>query len=116
MCHTYTVIRPRKVMFKRRFNFRKAKWTEFFQELVEVIINIPPTKQNYDQFIEAVKVTSRKNIPRRHRENYIPGMSQDLHKDYEQYAKTYEEDTFANDTTEMREQLLENIGVSKRNK
>lgn len=41
-------------------------------------------------------------------------MRQDLHKDYEQYAKRYVEDPFASDTIEMGEQLLENIGTSRR--
>lgn len=41
-------------------------------------------------------------------------MRQNLLKDYEQYAKRYDEDPFANDTIEMGEQLLENIGKSRR--
>lgn len=43
-------------------------------------------------------------------------MSEDLLKDYEQYTKMYKKDPFANDTIEMEEQLLKNIGVSRRDK
>lgn len=84
------------------------------QELDKVITNIPPTEQNYDQFTEAVKTALRKKILRGHRENDIPGMRQNLLKDYEQYAKKEDEYPFVNDIIEMEEQLLENIVKSRR--
>lgn len=61
---THAVIRAQSVPFKRRFNYKKARWKEFTEALENKIQQIDPTLSNYDKFVNLVKETSRKHIPR----------------------------------------------------
>ncbi|KAI4811062.1 hypothetical protein KUCAC02_013985 [Chaenocephalus aceratus] len=54
---------PTIVPFKRHFNYKKADWKGFTNELEEKITNIIPVSKNYDQFANLVLKTARKHIP-----------------------------------------------------
>lgn len=58
------MIKPTIVPFKRQFNFKKANWEMFKEDLDKVVDNLQPLPETYDEFIEATKRISRKNIPR----------------------------------------------------
>ena len=52
-----------------------------------LIENVDPTPDNYGRFMELMRVPSRKHIPRGCREQYIPGLSEELKSLYEAYKK-----------------------------
>jgi len=52
---THAVIRAQSVPFKRRFNYKKAKWKEFMEALENKIQQIDPILSNYDKFVNLVK-------------------------------------------------------------
>jgi len=72
MClQIHGVVRAQRVPFKRRFKYSKAGWTEFTEALENKIQQIEPTLPNYEKFVNTVKETSRKYIPRRCRSQYV---------------------------------------------
>lgn len=71
------------VLFRRRFNFKKAKWTEFTRNMDTDIQTLQPTPANYYKFVDSLKKVSRKNILRGYRTNYIMGLRQNIIKDLE---------------------------------
>lgn len=64
MLQIRAVIEPKIVPFRRRFNFKKASWEGFREELDGIVQTIEPISDNYDTFIENIKTISRKHIPR----------------------------------------------------
>ena len=58
---------------KPRWNFQKAKWSEFSMEMDHVIQFIPPKVDNYEKFIKLTKSIAKKHVPRGVRQTYIPG-------------------------------------------
>ena len=63
--------------FIRRFNLRKAKWDDFSTDFDEAIEEVKPIPENYDRFIDRVRVVSRRHIPMGCRTNYIPGLTEE---------------------------------------
>jgi len=50
-------VRSQTIAFKRRFNFRKAKWKDFRKTLDKEIRNLDPKPENYEKFVEKVQKT-----------------------------------------------------------
>lgn len=56
-----------------RWNFGKADWPTFADNLDKCLGWIPPTKDNYERFSGAVTSTAKKCMPRGYQKEYIPG-------------------------------------------
>ncbi|KAJ8379201.1 hypothetical protein AAFF_G00223130 [Aldrovandia affinis] len=67
-------ITPATVPFRRRFNFGKANWPGFQEDLERRISHLPADPKNYDKFTKLVHKAARKNIPRGCHTQYIPGL------------------------------------------
>ena len=100
--------------FKRRFNYRKANWKAFTDELDQKIKNIAPTSNNYDLFSELVKTTAKRHIPRGCRVEYIPGLTKESTKLYKEYVSSYNEDPFSDTTIQTGKQVMESISEERR--
>ena len=89
--------------FRRRFNLRKTKWSGYATDIDEV----DPTPENYERFVEAICVTSRKHIPKGWwRSHYIPGLSEELKSLYEAYKKEYISIPFDSMTLDTGNELI----------
>ncbi|KAJ4925239.1 hypothetical protein JOQ06_017974 [Pogonophryne albipinna] len=104
---------PTIVPFKRRFNYKKADWKGFTNELEEKITNIIPVSKNYDQFANLVLKTARKHIPRGCRVEYILGLSKDCAGLYDNYVSMFEADPFSDETTTQGEKVMESIAQER---
>ena len=109
-------ITPATVPFQRRFNFRKANWPAFQQDLERKIAHLPVDPNNYDNFTKIVHQAARGNIPRGCRTQYIPGLDAQGSELYEQYQQLYESDPFAESTIEVGERLMTSISESRQQK
>ena len=58
------VLVSRPTAFRRRFNLRKANWIGYALDVDILIDEVDPTPENYERFVEAIGVTSRKHIQR----------------------------------------------------
>ena len=56
-------VMPKTVPFQRRFNYTKANWQDFSEELESYAGNMEPKPTKYDKFIELVNKAARNNIP-----------------------------------------------------
>jgi len=92
-------VKSQTISFKRRFNFRKAKWEKFRETLDKKIWNIDPKPENYEAFVEKVKNTSRLHIPRGCRERYVTS------KIKKEYEKSFTADPFSKDTIMIEKTL-----------
>ncbi|KAI5734515.1 hypothetical protein M8J77_007414 [Diaphorina citri] len=115
-CHITTVIRVDKVPFKRRFNFKKAKWNLFSDHLDKEIVNINTDCDSYDDFVNLVHKISRKYIPRGCRTTYIPGLDESSKELLEKYKTLFEEDPFSEETIQTGEDLVNNISQVRRSR
>lgn len=70
---------------KPRWDFRKAKWVEYVNELDHVIQWIPPTVKCYERFIGAVKSAAYKHVPRGFRKHIIPGWDESCTELFEEF-------------------------------
>ena len=95
--------------FRRRFNLRKADWDGYSTELDKLIEDVEPTPENYSQFVEKMRVASRRHIPRGCRTSYIPGLSEESKSLYEEYKKQYTSDPFEDGTLETGNALANNM-------
>lgn len=114
ICEIDTAIRGIEVPFRRRYNFKKAKWKNFTNELENIITTIEPTPSEYDHFIKEVKIVSRKHIPRGCRQNYITGMHKKLENLYESYKEKFTQNPFDDETIEIGECLIAEISEQRR--
>ena len=80
------------VPFRRRFNLKKANWSNQLDTAVE---NIPATAECYDQFMNALRKVARNNIPHWCRRNYVPGLTPESIELIKEYREKYEDDPFA---------------------
>ena len=87
----------RPTAFRRRFNPRKANWSGYATDIDILIDEVDPTSENYDRFVEVIRVTSRKNIPMVCGRHYIPGLSEESKSLYEAYKKQYMSNPFEYD-------------------
>ena len=108
------VVKPTTVPFKRRFNYKKAKWTDFTAELDQKLKHIKPSAGNYDKFTQLVRKTAKRHIPRGCRVNYIPGLSKDSAELYEEYVTMFETDPFSDETTAKGVKVMDSISQERR--
>jgi len=101
------VVRSQTVPFKRRFNFRKAKWKDFKETLDKEIRNLDPKPENNEKFVEKVKKTSRLHIPRGCRE--ISGMTEETCEINKKYGKSFTVDPFSEETVTLGETLINHL-------
>ena len=99
--------------FRRRFNLRKADWDGYSTELDKLIEDVEPIPENHGGFVDKVRVTSRRDIPRGCRTNHIPGLSEESKSLYEEYKKQYASDPFDNGTIENGNALMNNMKKEK---
>lgn len=80
---------------KPRWNFRRAKWIAFERELDSLLHtrNLPPTADNYDEFVKLIKKAASKHIPRGFRKEYIPTWDENCSKLFEEFHETANEET-----------------------
>ena len=109
-------ITPATVPFRRRFNFGKANWSGFQEDLERKIAHLPVDPKNYDNFTKFVHQAARKNIPRGCRTQYIPGLDAQSSELYEQYQQLYEFDPFAESTIEVGERLMTSLSECRQRK
>ena len=74
-----------------------------FEILIEGVDHIP---ENYERFVEAIRVTSSKHVPRACRSHYIPGLSEELKSLYEAYKKQYPSNPFDRTTLDTGNELV----------
>ena len=62
---------------KMKMTFWKANWSGYATDVDVLIEEVDPTTETYEWFVEAIRVASRKHIPREGRSHYIPGLSEE---------------------------------------
>ena len=62
---------------------RKENWSGYATDVDILIDEVDPIPENYERFVEAIHVPSRKHIPRGCRSHYIPGLSEESKSLYE---------------------------------
>jgi len=72
---------------KPRWNFRKANWVDYGNELDHIISWILPKASSYDRFVGAIQSVARKYIPRGFRKFYINDWDKDCTKLFEDFQK-----------------------------
>ena len=107
-------VRPTSVPFRRCFKYQKAAWTDFSEELERKIEHIAPVSNNYDRFARLEKKSARKHIPRGCGEQYIPGLSKESSELCEEYATMFNDDHFADSTTQVGEKVMESVPQERR--
>ena len=100
------VLVSRSTTFRRRFNPRKANWSGYAIYIDSLIDEVDPTPENYDRFVEAMRVTSRKRTPRGCKIHYITGLSKESKSIYEAYKKHHMSYPFDNTTLDIGNELI----------
>ena len=108
------VVVPQPILFRRRFNFRKADWNGYSTELDNIIEDIEPIPSNYNRFVENVRVAYRRHIPRGCRTDYVQGLTDESKNLYEAYKQQYSSNPFDNRTMESGNLLLDKMTEEKR--
>jgi hypothetical protein len=116
ICRVTAPIKPVKIPFRRRFNFRKANWECFSAELDSAVSGLESSPENYDDFVDAVKSCSRKHIPRGCRDEYIAGLNPETATMLEEYCKMYEEAPFAESTVAAGDALVDRVAEERRDR
>lgn len=115
-CQITAVINADLQPFKRRFNFKKAKWDSFTGDLDESIKNLEPSIKSYDTFIEIVKKVSRRHIPRGCTTEYVSGLNEDSKSILKEYQDLFDSDPFSEDTITAGERLMHALSTSRKDK
>ena len=102
MCQIFAAVRPQKVPFRRRYNFKKADWLKFTDMLNIEVSSIEPTPESYDIFTTTVKKCSRRSIPRGCRTSFIPGLTSEEAVLLTEYKKLFEENSRSWEQTHLR--------------
>ncbi|CAH1242641.1 Hypp6921 [Branchiostoma lanceolatum] len=97
-----------------RFNYRRANWEAFTEDLETGIEDVDPTPESYDSFQRLVWKTAKKNIPRGCRKQYIPGLPVTSKEIYTRYINSYEVDPFAEETIDLGENLLASLSDTRK--
>ena len=92
-----------------RFNFRKAFWESFSEQLDSLIYNLNPDPTQYQAFQNLVWKTAKVNIPRGCRRKYVPGLTDAGAELYKQYISQFESDPFDEQTKQFGESLLNQL-------
>ena len=111
---TITIRSPVTAMhcpFRRRFNLKKANWSNFSNEIDQSIANIPAHPNHYDDFVDLVKKAAQHNNPRGCQKEYIPGLSDESSDLLKLYNEEYNKDPFSESTIQLGDILLDEISV-----
>ena len=100
--------------FRRRFNLRKENWSRYATDVDILIDEVDPTPENYERFVEAMRVTSRKHIPRGCRSHYIPGLSEESKSLYEAYKKQYMSNPFDSTILDTSNELISKMAAENK--
>ena len=92
--------------FRRRFNLRKENCSGYATDVDILIDEVDPTPENYGRFVEAIRATSRKHIPRGCRSHYISGLSEESKSLYEVYKKQDISNPFDSTTLDTGNELI----------
>ena len=92
-------------------NLKKAKWQSYAKEVENGIANTNPEK-----FVNLVRRSSNKNIPRGCRTSYVCGLNDQSKDMYEDYQRRFAEDPFNEDTVRVGDALLDEISEAQRSK
>ena len=105
---------------KPRWNFRKANWEKYSEEIDKTCPRIPPTEENLHRFGRLLKTASKKHIPRGVRKMYIPCWSEESQKLLEEYEKTQNQETAEELLTSLEEnrrerwiEVVENMDMTR---
>ena len=74
---------------------------------------IEPDPKNYEKFQRLVWRVAKQNIPRGCRKEFIPCLSEEGKRLYEDYTKAYNEDPFAQNTIELGEALTASMDADR---
>jgi hypothetical protein len=92
---------------KPRWNFQKANWKKFQNQVEQTARWIPPTCNNYQRFVGAIKsAAAKKSIPRSFRKEYTTCWSSTTNNLYEKYQISPNPDT--------ADELLKSLNSSRR--
>ena len=80
------------------------------------IANTNPVPVNYEKFVNLVRRSSSKNIPRGCRTSYVCGLNYQSKDMYEDYQRRFAEDPFNKDTVRVGDALLDEISEAQRSK
>lgn len=95
-------------LFKSRWNFKKANWVNFANQVDADIRWFRPSFNNYSRFVGVVKAAAKKFIPRGFRKEYIPGWSKETENLYNVYQNS--------PSIENSENLMNSINTSRKEK
>ena len=109
-----SLVNSTTIPFRRRFNFKKANWLTYSEDLDKEIENLVPTCNHYTDFSNAIKNAPHKFIPRGCRANFIPGLSAEHMELYNKCQSAYNTNPFSKTTTALCEQLVDSISDRRR--
>ena len=107
------VIVSQPTTFRRRVHLKKADWEGFSGDLDSNIEEVDAIPENYERFVEMLRMASRKHIPRGCRSNYIPGLPDKSKSLYEPYKKQYSIDPFGETTIDTGNTLTDKMKDEK---
>ena len=97
-----------------RFNYRRANWEGFTDNLENAINDVPPVASGYEAFQALVWHSAKKNIPRGCRREYITGLDETSKTIYENYVQAYNRDPFEELTIELGNKLLASLSAARK--
>lgn len=110
--NTRPIVKPIAFDYLHRFNFKKAYWASFTEEMEIRTNTLAPTPENY-AWIWHIWTAAQNNIPRGCRINYIPRLSPETRESYDEYARLCNEDPFNGMTIQLGEALMNEISGEK---
>ena len=108
------VIVAQPTTFRRRFNLKKADWEGFSADFDSNIEEVDAIPENYERFVEMLRMASRKHIPIGCRSNYIPGFTDESKSLYEAYKKQYSIEPFGETTIDTSNTLIDKMKDEKK--
>lgn len=82
-----------KTVQRPRWNFRKAKWSQYQSELDDLIGLIPPVAANYERFAHLTISIAKKHIPRGFRKEYVPCWGEETDRLYREFKDSGNQQT-----------------------
>lgn len=93
---------------KPRWNFQKANWQKYQQEVDANLRWIPPKRCNYKRFVGVVNAAAKRCIPRGFRKEYIPGWNDNIEQLYREFEESGD--------PKILEELLDALNAARREK
>ena len=104
--HVKAAIPPNIVPFKRRFNYKKADLKGFTKEFEQNVRRTTPIAQNYNMFADMIKKSARRHIPRGWSVDCMPGLSDGITEEYQEYVTCLK---LCEETSTKGEKVMEHI-------